>query len=101
MALKFLNYTYPSLLILFRFILLIIGVILYDVDYCHYCNYIAHIPYFTYFCGVSKPIATGVTTSSFHSFRSCEDDILLGADEYSPLLNVEVVVQAEWCLRVM
>jgi hypothetical protein len=29
-----------------------------------------------------------------------EDDILLGADEDSPHLNVEAVVQAEWRLRL-
>ncbi len=30
-----------------------------------------------------------------------EDDILLGADEDSPHLNVEAVVQAEWRLRLL
>jgi hypothetical protein len=30
-----------------------------------------------------------------------EDDILLGADEDSPHLNVEAVAQAEWRLRLL
>ncbi len=30
-----------------------------------------------------------------------EDDILLGADEDSPYLNVEAVAQAEWRLRLL
>ena len=85
----------------YLFLYCIIFIIPVIVDYMHYqCHYILYI----LLCVASQ--SPSIMDSPLQSIPFTEgmgireDDILLGADEDSPQLNVEAVAQAEWRLRL-
>ena len=71
------------------------------VDYMHYKRYFSLYILFRVASHSPSTMDSPLHSIPFTEWLGIrEDDILLGADEDSPHLNVEAVAQAEWRLRL-